>query len=174
MSAESVLQIARAGRAAGCNEALLTLGEKPELRYSAAADWLKAAGYASTIDYLAHVAQLILRETGLLPHINAGALNEEEFTQLRPVSASMGFMLETASERLSARGMPHYGSPDKHPRVRLAALQALVGRVDVHAVGAVQVLDHDRPLADAEASMHPRDQALVYHHVALRQPPDED
>ncbi|MEM6775432.1 MAG: 7,8-didemethyl-8-hydroxy-5-deazariboflavin synthase, partial [Pseudomonadota bacterium] len=33
---DEVLAIARQGRAAGCKEALFTLGEKPELRYQAA------------------------------------------------------------------------------------------------------------------------------------------
>src|SRR5207245_4455480 len=47
---DAVLAIARAGRAAGCWEALFTLGEAPEERYAAAAEWLSAHGYASTVD----------------------------------------------------------------------------------------------------------------------------
>ena len=70
-----MLAIARAGAAAGCHEALFTLGERPELRYPVAAEWLAAHGYASTIDYLVAMAQLVLDETGLLPHANAGALS---------------------------------------------------------------------------------------------------
>ena len=36
----------------------------------------------------------------------------------------MGIMLETTSERLSQRGGPHFGSPDKLPVARLATLDA--------------------------------------------------
>lgn len=124
LSVEAVMDIVRKGKAAGCNEVLLTMGEKPEARYQAARDWLSEHGYASTIDYIAHVARLILDETGLLPHINAGTMDAQEFEKLRPVSASMGIMLETSSARLSERGMPHFGSPDKVPAARLATLRA--------------------------------------------------
>lgn len=105
MSVDEVLELARRGKAAGCNEALFTLGEKPELRYRAARDWLDEAGFVSTIEYLAHVAELVLKETGLLPHINAGTMTHDELKSLRSVSASMGIMLETASDRLAERGM---------------------------------------------------------------------
>lgn len=124
MSVEAVLELARRGKAFGCNEALFTLGEKPELRYGAARDWLEHAGFASTIDYLAHTAELVLKETGLLPHINAGTMTHGELKSLRTVSASMGVMLETASDRLSERGMVHFGSPDKAPAARLGTLRS--------------------------------------------------
>ena len=51
---EEVLEIARAGAAAGCTEALFTLGDKPELRYRVARDELAALGFASTIEYLSY------------------------------------------------------------------------------------------------------------------------
>lgn len=124
MSVEAVLELARRGKAFGCNEALFTLGEKPELRYGAARAWLEHNGFTSTIDYLVHVAELVLKETGLLPHINAGTLTHDELKSLRAVSASMGMMLETASDRLSERGMVHFGSPDKAPAARLGTLRA--------------------------------------------------
>src|SRR5216117_3122054 len=114
---DEVLEIARAGAAAGCREALFTLGDKPELRYRVARDELAALGCATTLEYLGHAAKAVLDETGLLPHLNPGVMTREDLAALRPVSASMGIMLETASERLSARGGPHFGSPDKHPRV---------------------------------------------------------
>lgn len=123
MSVEAVLDLARRGKSAGCNEVLFTLGEKPELRYRAARDWLDQAGFSSTIDYVTHVADRVLKETGLLPHINAGTMTRDELKSLRSVSASMGIMLETASERLSERGMAHFGSPDKVPSVRLATIR---------------------------------------------------
>ena len=122
LSPDEVLDIAHAGAAAGCKEALFTLGDKPELRYAAARAALTELGFPTTIAYLEHVAGRVLRETGLLPHINAGILTAEDYARLRPVSASMGMMLESAAERLCERGGPHYGSPDKAPAVRLASI----------------------------------------------------
>ncbi|MEM6775916.1 MAG: 5-amino-6-(D-ribitylamino)uracil--L-tyrosine 4-hydroxyphenyl transferase CofH, partial [Pseudomonadota bacterium] len=119
---DDVLAIARQGLAAGCKEALFTLGEKPELRYQAARRWLADHGYASTVDYLVEAAGAVLEETGLIPHINAGTLSREELRRLRRVSASMGIMLESGSERLLEKGAAHHGSPDKRPGRRLATL----------------------------------------------------
>jgi FO synthase len=123
MGLDEVLQIARAGAAAGCREALFTLGDKPELRYRVARDELAELGCASTIEYLARAARLVLDETGLLPHLNPGVLTRADFELLRPVSASMGMMLETVSDRLAERGGPHFGSPDKLPAARLETLR---------------------------------------------------
>jgi FO synthase len=119
-----VLDIARAGQAAGCHEALFTLGDKPELRYRAARDALATLGFASTLDYLRAMAELVRRETGLLPHLNAGVMSHEEFSSLREVAPSMGIMLESAAPRLAQKGGPHYGSPDKTPTVRLLSIRA--------------------------------------------------
>jgi FO synthase len=124
LSVEQVLEIARAGAGRGCKEALFTLGDAPERRYPKAREALAALGFERTVDYLEHVARIVATETGLLPHINAGILTREEFVRLRAVSASAGLMLESASDRLCARGGPHFGSPDKVPAVRLAALDA--------------------------------------------------
>ncbi len=124
LSLEQVLEIARAGAASGCKEALLTLGDKPELRYRAAREALERLGYGTTLEYLRDIARQIHTQTGLLPHLNPGVMTSEEIRMLRPVAVSMGIMLETASDRLSARGGPHWGSPDKIPAVRLATLRA--------------------------------------------------
>ena len=124
LSAEEAVAIARAGAQAGCKEALFTLGEQPELRYAAARRALAAMGFASTLDYLAHVAQRVQEETGLLPHLNPGVMSREAIEKLRRVSVSMGLMLETAATRLCAKGGPHFGSPDKAPEARLATLRA--------------------------------------------------
>jgi FO synthase len=124
MSPDEVLEIARAGAAAGCKEALFTLGDKPELRYAAARTALDGLGFSTTVEYLEHVAGRVLAETGLIPHINAGVLTPEDYARLRPVSGSMGLMLESASDRLCERGGPHFGSPDKRPAVRLATIAA--------------------------------------------------
>lgn len=123
MSLEQVLEVAREGAAMGCKEALFTLGEKPELRYKAAREALAEMGFDSTLDYLLHCAEAVFKETGLLPHLNPGNLTPEELTRLKAVSPSMGIMLESVSDRLCEKGMPHYGSPDKVPAVRLQTLE---------------------------------------------------
>ena len=127
---DEVLAIARAGREAGCHEALFTLGDKPELRYRAAREALQALGYASTIEYLAAMCDRVRRETGLLPHVNPGVMTREDIACLRRVSASQGTMLESISERLCGRGGPHFGSPDKRPAARLETLR-LAGELAV-------------------------------------------
>ena len=99
MSIEEVLNLCHEGAQLGCQEALLTLGEKPELRYRVARETLADMGYTTTIEYVTAVSSRILDETGLLPHINAGTLSAKEITELRKVSASMGIMLETTSLR---------------------------------------------------------------------------
>ncbi len=124
LTIDEVLEIARAGAAAGCHEALFTLGDKPELRYRVAREELAGLGCETTIEYLARAARAVLEETGLLPHLNPGVMSRGELVALREVSASMGIMLETASDRLSAKGMPHHGSPDKLPSRRLETIAA--------------------------------------------------
>ncbi len=124
LGAEEVLAIARAGAEAGVHEALFTLGDKPELRYAAARDGLARLGHATTLSYLAEMAGLVLRETGLLPHLNPGIMTGADLDMLRRVSASQGIMLESASERLRRRGGPHFGSPDKDPALRLETIRA--------------------------------------------------
>ena len=123
LTEDEVVAIAQAGSAAGCHEALFTLGDKPELRYRAARDELAALGCETTIEYLVRCAGLVLAETGLLPHANPGVLGPAELAALRAVSASQGIMLETTADRLSARGGPHFGSPDKLPARRLETLE---------------------------------------------------
>ena len=130
LSPDEVLAIARAGVAAGCREALFTLGDKPEARWPAARDSLARLGHVSTLSYLAAMARLVRDETGLLPHLNPGVMTEDDFKMLRPVSASMGAMMESLSERLCAKGGAHFGSPDKLPAARIATLEA-AGRAKV-------------------------------------------
>jgi FO synthase len=130
MSVEEAVAVAAQGAQLGCKEALFTLGERPELRYRAARAWLDENGFASTLHYVAHVAAAVRDRTGLLPHINAGCMSPEEMALLKPVSASMGLMLESTAERLADKGGPHYGSPDKLPAVRLETL-AEAGRQKV-------------------------------------------
>ncbi|MFZ9705401.1 MAG: bifunctional FO biosynthesis protein CofGH [Ilumatobacteraceae bacterium] len=119
LSPEQVLTIAKRGAASGCHEALFTLGERPELRYDIAADWLRNNGYDSTVHYLHDMAKLVLDETGLLPHANAGALYKDELAMLRRVSPSQGMMIETLRDDLEC----HRGAPDKVPQRRLDTLE---------------------------------------------------
>ena len=130
LSADEVLAIARAGAAAGCTEALFTLGDKPELRYRAAREALDTLGHTTTIDYLQAMCALVLRETGLLPHANPGVMDRSEIAGLRTVTASQGIMLESLSARLCEPGGVHFGSPDKRPEVRLETLK-LAGELSV-------------------------------------------
>jgi FO synthase len=123
MTEDEVLAIARAGAAAGCREALFTLGDKPELRYKVAREELRVLGCETTIEYLERCARLVLEETGLLPHLNPGVMSRAELELLRPVSASMGIMLETTADRLSEKGGPHWASPDKLPARRLETIR---------------------------------------------------
>jgi len=123
MSPDDILEVARAGAAMGCKEALFTLGDRPENRWPSARAWLDEHGYDSTIDYIRAMAKLVLEETGLLPHLNPGVMSFGELQALRPVAPSMGMMLETTATRLwTERGGVHYGSPDKDPALRLRVL----------------------------------------------------
>ncbi len=122
LTIDEMVEIARAGAAAGCKEALFTLGDKPEHRYRAAASALKDMGYSSTLEYVAAAAKAVFEETGLLPHLNPGIMTFEELAWLRPVAASVGLMLEGVAPSLGEKGGAHFGSPDKVPAVRLAAI----------------------------------------------------
>jgi FO synthase len=119
---DEVLAIARAGREQGCKEALFSLGEKPEEVHALARQQLRQLGYASTIEYLAAMCRLVFEETGLLPHANCGVLSRDELRLLREVNASMGLMLENASDRLMQPGQAHYGCVGKQPSLRLETM----------------------------------------------------
>src|SRR5919201_2265829 len=123
LTTEEAVASARAGRERGCKEALFTLGDRPEERYPVAREWLAARGFGSTLEYVRAVAIRVIEETGLLPHLNPGVMSYEELARLKHISASMGLMLETSSDRLSAEGGPHFGSPDKVPAVRLRTIE---------------------------------------------------
>src|ERR1700740_3086037 len=158
LSPDEVIAIARAGAAAGCTEALFTLGDKPELRYQAARDALKALGHETTISYLTAMCALVLRETGLLPHANPGVMTRKEVAGLREVTASQGIMLESTSERLCKQGGVHYGSPDKHPAARLKTLR-LAGELKVPfttgiLIGIGETRDERIDALEAIADLH--------------------
>ena len=131
LSPDEILDIARQGAELGCLEALFTLGDRPEDRWPEARQWLDEKGYDSTLAYVRAMAIRVLEETGLLPHLNPGVMSWEELNRLKPVSPSMGMMLETTSRRLfETKGEAHFGSPDKDPEVRLRVLED-AGRLSI-------------------------------------------
>ena len=124
MTIDEVIDVARRGAAAGCREALFTLGDKPELRYPQARAELDTLGYPTTIAYLRAAAKAVFKATGLLPHANPGVVTRDELLALRDVCPSQGTMLESVSRRLLAPGEAHHGSPDKDPEARLETIRA--------------------------------------------------
>ncbi len=161
---DEILAIARAGAEAGCKEALFTLGDKPELRYKVAARELAELGHETTIAYLAEMAELVLRETGLLPHANPGVMTADEIALLRKVSVSQGIMLESASERLSERGGVHYGSPDKRPSARLETIR-LAGELRVPFTTGILIGIGETRLERIESLLALRDLHRQYGHI---------
>lgn len=164
LSPAEVLDIARAGLAAGCKEALFTLGDAPERRYAVARDWLAEHGFGRTIDYVRHCAELVLNETGLLPHINAGLMDEADFASLRPFAPSAGLMLETLSDRLGEKGEAHHGSPDKVPALRMASLEA-AGRAKMPVTSGILVGIGETPRERIEALIALRDLNRAHGHL---------
>jgi FO synthase len=164
MTEGEVLAVARAGADAGCREALFTLGDKPELRYRAARDELEQLGCETTVEYLARCAKLVLEETGLLPHTNPGVLTRDELALLRTVSVSQGLMLETAADRLSRRGGPHFGSPDKLPAARLETIR-LAGELRIPFTTGILIGIGETREERIEALMAIRDAGELHGHV---------
>lgn len=123
LTPDDVLAIAGAGDAAGCSEALLTLGDRPEDRWPQAREFLDSQGYDTTIGYVRAMSELIVERTGLFPHANPGIMTMAEIEALRPTNVSMGLMLENISPRLMEPGMPHHNCPDKDPAVRMRTIE---------------------------------------------------
>ena len=165
LSPDEVRGLASQGAALGCKEALFTLGDRPEDRWPAAAEWLDGSGYDSTLDYVRAMAVLVLEETGLLPHLNPGVMSWEEINRLKPVAPSMGMMLETTSTRLfTEKGQAHYGSPDKDPAVRLRVLED-AGRLSVPFTTGLLVGIGESIAERAESIFALRRVARQYGHV---------
>ncbi|HEV8421694.1 MAG TPA: bifunctional FO biosynthesis protein CofGH, partial [Actinomycetota bacterium] len=164
LTPEEVVLIADAGRRLGCKEALFTLGDKPEDRYPLAREWLAERGYHSTLDYVRAVSIKVIEETGLLPHLNPGVMTWEDMARLKHVSASMGIMLETSSERLSEKGGPHFGSPDKIPAVRLRTIED-AGRLSIPFTSGILVGIGETLRERAESLFALRDLHRKYGHV---------
>jgi FO synthase len=159
-----VVAIAEAGQRQECKEVLFTLGERPEERYPIARQWLAERGYHSTLDYLRAVSIKVIEETGLLPHLNPGVMTWEDMARLKHVSVSMGLMLETSSERLSRKGGPHFGSPDKVPDVRLRTIEA-AGRLSIPFTTGIQVGIGENPRERAASLFAIRSLHQKYRHI---------
>jgi FO synthase len=164
LTPEEVVSIAAAGARMGCKEALFTLGDRPEERYPQAAAWLADHGHESTLAYLRSVAIRTIESTGLLPHLNPGVMSYEELAQLKHVSASMGLMLETASDRLSEPGGAHHRSPDKIPARRLRTI-ADAGRLAIPFTTGILVGIGETAAERAASLLAIRDLHLRYHHI---------
>src|SRR3954463_5645154 len=159
LSPDEVVAIARQGAALGCKEALFTLGDRPEDRWTQARDWLTEAGYESTLGYLRAVAIRVLEETGLLPHLNPGVMSWEELQRLKPVAPSMGMMLETTADVAA-----HHGSPDKDPAVRLRCIED-AGRSNVAFTTGILVGIGEQPSDRVDSLFAIRALARSYRHV---------
>ena len=165
LSPDEILEIARQGAELGCTEALFTLGDRPEDRWPEARAWLDEQGYDSTLAYVRAMAVRVLEETGLLPHLNPGVMSWEEMNRLKPVSPSMGMMLETTSRRLfEEKGKAHYGSPDKDPAVRVRVLED-AGRLSVPFTTGLLIGIGENLTERAESIFELRRVARQYGHV---------
>ncbi|HEX4974402.1 MAG TPA: 5-amino-6-(D-ribitylamino)uracil--L-tyrosine 4-hydroxyphenyl transferase CofH [Pseudomonadales bacterium] len=164
LSPEHVLALAKAGAQLDCKEALFTLGEQPELRYKVARQWLDEHHYASTLDYLADMAERVFNESGLLPHLNPGLLDKNQLLRLKNVSASMGLMLESSAERLTHKGQAHYGSPDKIPAHRLETLR-LAGELQIPFTSGILIGIGETRRERIESLLALRDLHLTYGHI---------
>jgi FO synthase len=164
MTIEEVLHVARQGAAAGCIEALFTLGDKPELRYAQAREELSAMGFDSTLSYLEYCARRVFEETGLLPHLNPGVMSRDDMRRLRAVSVSMGLMMENLSPHLSARGAPHHRSPDKQPSARLDTLN-IAGELSIPFTTGLLIGIGESRLDRVQTLLAIRDSHRRYGHV---------
>jgi 7,8-didemethyl-8-hydroxy-5-deazariboflavin synthase CofG subunit len=129
MSPADVDTWSRRGRTLGCVEALMCLGDKPELAFRDYRATLAGLGHRTTTEYVERACRIAL-DAGLLPHTNAGILSADEMAHLRPVNVSLGLMLESVSPRLRGRGQVHQWAPDKEPALRLRML---------HEAGALRI-----------------------------------
>jgi FO synthase len=164
LSLDEVVAVARAGSEAGCTEALFTLGDRPEDRYPAAREWLESHGYRTTLDYVRAASIAVIEATGLLPHLNPGVMSWEDLARLKHVSASMGLMLETSSDRLSEPGQAHHRSPDKVPAVRLRTIED-AGRLSIPFTTGILVGIGETLRERAESLLAIRDLHRRFRHV---------
>jgi FO synthase len=164
MSPDEVLSIARAGAARGCKEALFTLGDRPEVRFESHRRALRRFGHESTHSYLVAMCRMVVEETGLLPHPNAGIMGRRELEELRAVSPSQGMMLESVSERLCEPGGPHALAPDKRPSTRIAMLRR-AGELHIPFTSGILIGIGETPVERVDALLALRELDERYGHI---------
>jgi 7,8-didemethyl-8-hydroxy-5-deazariboflavin synthase CofG subunit len=164
MSPDEVLDVAKKGAALGCTEALFTLGERPEIKYKEAKQWLNSNGYESTIEYLTDMTEMVLNETQMLPHANPGTLTKREMLSLKPYNASSGLMLESTSELLYQKGGAHEYAPSKRPIVRLKTIN-LAGELKVPFTTGLLIGIGESPEDRIESLLEIRRSNESYGHV---------
>ncbi len=169
-SLEEVEQTIRGGVATGCIEALMCLGDKPEIAYRSYREMLAARGMSSTTDLLVEACRVTV-EAGMLPHTNAGILSKQEMARLRPWNASMGLMLETTSRRLREKGMPHFHAPDKEPATRIK-MHEEAGELKIPFTSGMLLGIGENDLERVDTLLTIRDLSLRYGHIqeAIIQP----
>ncbi|MGC9209117.1 MAG: 7,8-didemethyl-8-hydroxy-5-deazariboflavin synthase subunit CofG [Nitrososphaeria archaeon] len=160
---EEAVSLFKAGASLGCTEALIMSGERPERRYEEARSFLKARNVKSTAEYARQIAEIALQH-GLLPHINIGLLSEEEMLMLKEVSASMGLMLESTSERLLDKDGPHRFSPSKNPHLRLRMIES-AGKLKIPFTTGILIGIGERPEDVADSLLAIRSLNEKYGHI---------
>ncbi len=163
MMPHEIIDWSRRGRALGCTEALMCLGDKPEVAFKQYRETLKSLGVRTTIEYVHRACELALTE-GLLPHTNAGLMSLEEMRMLRPVNASMGLMLEDISTRLRKRGGPHQWAPDKEPVRRMRMLEE-AGQLRIPFTTGILLGIGETPAERAQSLIAIRDVHRRYGHI---------
>ncbi len=163
MTLPEIAQWSRRGHELGCKEALMCLGDKPELAFKEYRETLASLGARSTIEYVARACQTALDE-GLLPHTNAGIMTRDEMRSLRPINASMGLMLESISPRLRQRGGVHQSAPDKDPAVRMRMIDE-AGELKIPFTTGILLGIGDTPAERAQSLIAIRDSHERYGHI---------
>ena len=164
LSEDEALSVASAGQRLGCTEALFTLGERPEQRYSEAGEWLSQNGYRTTLEYLAAMCRVVFDETELLPHGNPGTMSRRELEALQPTNPSVGIMLESSSPRLYEAGGPHEFAPSKRPRVRLRTME-LAGELGIPFTTGILIGIGETRTERVESLLAIRDQHRRFGHI---------
>ena len=164
MSAEEVLNVAKQGEDLGCTEALFTLGERPEQKYPEAKEWLSNNGYDSTLDYLASMTELVVKQTRLLPHANPGTMTHRELNVLKDSNPSTGIMLESTSEILYQEGGPHEFAPSKRPIVRLKTI-SIAGELRIPFTTGLLIGIGETMLDRIESLLEIRNLQRKYNHI---------
>ncbi len=163
MTLAEIAEWSRRGRELGCKEALMCLGDKPEVAFKEYRETLKTLGARSTIEYVGFACGAALNE-GLLPHTNAGLMTRDEMRMLRPLNASMGLMLESISPRLRQRGGVHQWAPDKDPALRMRMIDE-AGELKIPFTTGILIGIGDTPAERAESLIAIRNSHERHRHI---------